>query len=124
MVNEKIFNQKRQKIIRQELRNNTPDPEKILWEKLRAQQRGIKFRRQHGIGRYIADFYAPDSSLVIEIDGDSHFEKDAIEYDRIRNEFMRSMGLTVLRFTNQDVIYNLEAVIDEIDLAIGKQTPP
>ena len=71
----------------------------------------MKFRRQHGIGRYIADFYCAERSLVIELDGDTHYTSDAQAYDRERDAFMQALDLTVLRFTNIDVFNNLEGVL-------------
>lgn len=114
MENKRIFNRQQQKLQRQQLRANMPMPEKILWAKIRNQQLGVKFRRQHGIGRYIVDFYCPECALVIELDGDSHYHQGAQEYDAIRDEFMRSMELQVLRFTNVDVMNNLESVVIKI----------
>jgi very-short-patch-repair endonuclease len=111
MENGKIFNRQKQKSQRQELRGNMPLPEKILWAQIRNQQLGVKFRRQHGIGRYIADFYCAELKLVIELDGDSHYQDGGQEYDQIRDEFMRALGLTVLRFTNRDVMNNLSGVL-------------
>ena len=73
---EKVFNQKEQKSIRQSLRNSVSTIEKILWSKIRNQQLGVKFRRQHGIGKYIVDFYCSDFQLVIELDGDSHYQRN------------------------------------------------
>jgi len=114
MNNKKIFNQKQQKPLRQQLMANVPMPEKILWAKLRNQQLGVKFRRQHGIGRYIVDFYCPECALVIELDGDSHYQKGAQEYDAVRDEFMNVLGLHVLRFTNSELMENSEAVVMKI----------
>jgi very-short-patch-repair endonuclease len=71
---------------------------------------GVKFRRQHGIGHYIADFYCPELKLVIEVDGDSHSSADAQTYDAIRNDFMVSLGITTLRFTNDEVMHNIEGI--------------
>lgn len=114
MENKRIFNRQQQKLQRQQLRANMPMPEKILWAKIRNQQLGVKFRRQHGIGRYIVDFYCPECSLVVELDGDSHYQKGAQEYDAIRDKFMLSMGIQVLRFTNVEVMNNLENVVIKI----------
>lgn len=114
MENKRIFNRQQQKLQRQHLRANMPMPEKILWAKIRNQQLGVKFRRQHGIGRYIVDFYCPECALVIELDGDSHYQEGAQEYDAIRDEFMRSMDLEVLRFANVGVMNNLESVVIRI----------
>lgn len=108
---EKIFNRKNQKVARQYLRNTISVVERALWSKIRNQQLGVKFRRQHGIGGYIVDFYCSDFQLVIELDGDSHYKEGAQEYDKIRDEFMRAMGLRILRFTNIEVMNNLDEVV-------------
>lgn len=114
MEDGKFFNHKQQKLLRQQLRSNMPMSEKILWAKLRNQQLGVKFRRQHGIGRYIVDFYCAECALVVELDGDSHYQGNAQAYDKIRDEFMRSLGLRVLRFTNRQVTENLDGVVLKI----------
>ena len=69
----KIHNQASKKYLRKELRSDAPAPENILWNKIKCNQLGIKFRRHYGIGRYIADFYSPQIKLLIELDGDSHY---------------------------------------------------
>ena len=74
----------------------------------------MKFRRQHGIGPYIVDFYCPEKRLVIEIDGDSHYNPDTQIYDRKRDDFMKSLGLQVMRFTNQDILEKLDSVLDRV----------
>lgn len=114
MENKRIFNRQQQKLQRQQLRANMPMPEKILWAKIRNQQLGVKFRRQHGIGRYIVDFYCAECALVIELDGESHYNHSAQEYDAIRDNYMRSIDLQVLRFTNLDVMNNLDSVVRRI----------
>nr|WP_324257062.1 endonuclease domain-containing protein [Cellvibrio fontiphilus] len=124
MENGKIFNRQKQKPQRQELRGNMPMPEKILWAQIRNQQLGVKFRRQHGIGRYIADFYCAQLKLVIELDGDSHYQNGGQEYDQVRDEFMHALGLTVLRFTNRDVMNNLDGVLAVIKSLTPSQPPP
>lgn len=73
-------------------------------------QIGVKFRRQHPIGHYIADFYSRDAHLVVEVDGITHFTEDAIEYDKERDSYMRALGLDVLRFTTLDIEKNLDGV--------------
>jgi very-short-patch-repair endonuclease len=110
-MHNKIFNQKNQKTTRQTLRSAMPAPEQYLWQQLRNKQLGVRFRRQQGIGRYIVDFYCPERALVIEVDGDSHYTDDAQEYDRIRDEFMASLGLSLLRFSNADIMKNIEGVL-------------
>lgn len=106
---------------RKELRKNQTESEKILWQYLRNRQlNGYKFFRQYGIGEYIADFYSSQLKLVIEIDGDSHFTDEAAEYDKIRTQFFNSLGIEVIRFTNEDVIRNIEGVIYRISERIKK----
>ena len=125
---EKVFNQKIQKNTRQNLRNSVSVIERLLWSKIRNQQLGVKFRRQHGIGKYIVDFYCPDFQLVIELDGDSHYQIGVQEYDRIRDEFMKGIGLRVLRFTNIEIMNNLDGVLlvicDDIKSLTPSQPPP
>jgi very-short-patch-repair endonuclease/DNA modification methylase len=95
---------------RRALRREMTPPEKQLWYALRNGQLGVKFRRQHPIGAYIADFYSRDAHLVVEIDGATHSEPGAVEYDQQRDAYMRSLGLDILRFTAQEVQQNLEGV--------------
>ena len=108
------------KQLSQELRRNMTDAEKLLWVKLRMKQlKGLMFSRQKPLGEYIVDFYCHRVKLVIEVDGEQHFSADSIEYDRIRDEFMRGIGLTVLRFTNTDVMNNIEGVVEVIESTIS-----
>lgn len=90
------------------------EPEIKLWQYLRNEQLGVKFRRQHSIGEYIADFYCTKLKLVIEIDGGSHFNDEAIEYDSIRTNFFKSLGIEVIRFNNDEVMTNIEGVFEII----------
>jgi len=98
------------------LRNNMTDAEMVLWAKVRMRQlKGLQFYRQKIIGNYIVDFYCPVAGLVIEIDGSQHFTDDGIENDIVRDEFMQSLGLKVIRFNNQEVLTNVEGVLEKID---------
>ncbi len=99
---------------RRYLRKNMTEPEIKLWQYLRNEQLGVKFRRQHSIGEYIADFYCTKLKLVIEIDGESHFNDEAIEYDSIRTNFFKSLGIEVIRFNNDEVMTNIEGVFEII----------
>jgi len=92
-----------------EFRKNLTSDEDFLWECLRARRlHGFKFRRQHPIGRYIADFYCKEASLVIELDGKTHLKKGRKTYDRIRDEELSLRGLRVLRVTNEGLIEDSE----------------
>lgn len=106
-----IYNKSKHKTLRQKLRSEVPTAERVLWNKLRRNQLNVKFRRQYGIERYVCDFYNAEYKLVIELDGDSHFNPEAADYDAIRNEYMRNLGISVLRFTNQDIMSNIDGVI-------------
>jgi len=101
-----------------------PEAEKQLWQRIRKKQLGMKFRRQHGVGRYIADFYCSEYKLVIELDGDSHGSLEAQAYDAERNIFMLEIGLNVLRFTNQEVFTNIEGILEQIQKQVKSKTPP
>ena len=113
----------------QQLRENMTDAEKHLWWKIRMKQvQGLIFYRQKPIGEYIVDFYCPKAKLAIEIDGSHHLVGETIEYNRIRDEYIQSLGLGVLRFTNTDVLKNmrgvLERITDEVDKKIPEVNPP
>ena len=109
-----IYNVKKFFKRRKELRNNCTPQETLLWSKLKNSQTGFKWRRQHSIGGYIADFYCPSKRLVIEIDGSQHFEKDGQEYDEIRTKFFEGLDIKVLRFTNAEINTNIEGVMKKI----------
>lgn len=99
---------------RRELRRKMTRAEMIFWNYVRAGQFDIKFRRQVGIGPYIADFYSPRIRLVIELDGESHDDDAAIARDNERDAFMKALGIFVLRFSNTEVLSNIDLVIDRI----------
>jgi very-short-patch-repair endonuclease len=108
---ETIFNLPQYRGRRVELRKNPTEPEKRFWQALRGKQLGVKFRRQHGIGHYVVDFYCPEWALVVELDGDSHFNADVQASDAKRDAYLRSLGLRVLRFTNLEIMRNLDGVL-------------
>jgi very-short-patch-repair endonuclease len=93
------------------LRREMSLPEVLLWEQLRAAKQGMKFRRQHPVGPYIADFYCSAAKLVIEIDGEAHDRGDRPERDIVRDAAMRNAGYEVLRISAADVLKYMEAVI-------------
>jgi very-short-patch-repair endonuclease len=110
-----LYNDNRLKTRRQALRNNMPKPEQRLWYWLRGKKaNGYKFRRQYGVGGYILDFYCPELRLGIELDGDSHFNDKAKEYDRIREDFLKANNIRVLRFTNKEVKDNIQGVVEKL----------
>ncbi len=98
-----------------QLRENMTDAERLLWAKIRVKQiKGYQFYRQKPIGDYIVDFYCPKTKLVIEVDGSQHLSGEIIENDRIRDEYMNSLGFRVLRFSNTDVLANIDGVVESI----------
>jgi len=86
-----------------------------LWEQLRDNGLGVKFMRQHVIGDYIVDFVSRHDGLVVEVDGGYHSEPRQQEDDRLREEYLERMGYHVIRFTNEEVLYNIEYVIEQIE---------
>ncbi len=97
-----------------DLRQNMTIAEKRLWQRLRANQLGVKFRRQVPIGSYVVDFFTFTGNLAIELDGSQHYEQDAIEYDNIRTDYLKSLDITVIRYNNLDVMKNLDGVVENI----------
>ena len=100
---------------RKELRNNSTPAEKLLWSMLQHRNLGgYKFRRQHSVGAYIIDFYCPSEMLAVELDGDSHFTDEAIEYDLERTAYLNTLKIKVLRFLNADIYNDLNVVCERI----------
>jgi very-short-patch-repair endonuclease len=98
-----------------ELRSRMTDAEVFLWSKLRRKQLyNVTFCRQKTIGNYIVDFYCKAAQLVIEIDGGQHYQEEAMLRDAKRDIYSRGMGLTVLRFSNLDVLKCIDGVIGTI----------
>ncbi|MBK6273960.1 MAG: endonuclease domain-containing protein [Saprospirales bacterium] len=104
-----------------ELRQRQTKAEEILWQFLRNKNiNGLKFRRQHYIKNYIADFYCSEKMLSIELDGGIHLNKEQIEYDEFRTTVLNELGITELRFTNEEIIENVTAVINKIKSELNK----
>ncbi|WP_405377045.1 histidinol dehydrogenase [Nonlabens sp. Asnod3-A02] len=95
-----------------QMRKNPTETEALVWEELRNKKLDIKFRRQHIIDKYIVDFASVEKRLIVEIDGDIHLNQ--IEEDRLRQDFLESQGFKVIRFTNDNVLNDLESVIETI----------
>lgn len=111
----RIHNKKYLKEKRKQLRNNSTEAEILLWLELKQSKlKGRKFRRQHSIGNYIVDFYCPSEKLAVELDGEIHFQEEQIKYDKNRDTYINSLGIRVIRFENQDVIYGIEEVLKQI----------
>jgi very-short-patch-repair endonuclease len=110
-----IFNRLSEKPRRQVLRGSLPPAEIILWSKLKNRQIcAQKFRRQFSVGCYVVDFYCPALKLAIEVDGDSHYQHGEQEKDKLRQQFIESVGIEFLRFRNDAVRRNLREVLEAI----------
>ncbi len=109
----RIFNKKSEKEKRRKLRNNQTYAEKILWMSLRRRQIcDVRFLRQYSVNYFVIDFYAPKIKLAIEVDGSSHIGKE--DYDKSRQDYIEDFGIRVIRFTNENVIGNINKVIAQI----------
>jgi N-acetyl-alpha-D-muramate 1-phosphate uridylyltransferase len=114
----------------QELRKFPTHEEEIIWEYLSRNQLGVKFRRQHPIWNYIADFYCHSLKLVVEIDGEIHNREDVKINDKLRQTHIESLGISVMRFTNQDVRHNIQQLINSLTAKMKElsnnilQSPP
>jgi very-short-patch-repair endonuclease len=103
-----------------EMRSKMSPPELKLWSRIRGDQiGGRRFRRQHPIGPFMADFFCSRYNLVIEVDGDSHFEPGREQDDRDRTRYFAGLGLREIRFTNLEVLRNIDGVVDAIGRAVG-----
>ena len=101
------------KLNAKELRKNSTKQEQKLWKQLnKSQLLGYKFRRQQPIGNYIVDFFCPELRLVVELDGGQHNELPNIEYDKLRDDFLKNQELTVVRIWNNDIDNNIDGVIE------------
>ena len=98
------------------------DSERVLWNRLRGKQLfGVQFYRQKPIGKYIVDFVAPRTKLVVEVDGSQHMEAEQAEKDEHREAYLAAVGLKVLRFNSRDVIVETDAVVEVIYHTMAKQ---
>jgi very-short-patch-repair endonuclease len=103
------------------LRRDATMPERLLWGMLRGDRLdGIKFRRKHPHGPYVADFYCHSARLVVELDGTPH--DDRADVDQRRDDDMKAIGLRVMRFLNDDVLLDIEAVAEAILRAARSNT--
>jgi very-short-patch-repair endonuclease len=100
---------------RQYLRRNLTNAERLLWLRLRRRRlSGLKFRRQSGIGNYVVDFYCPEVKLAIEIDGDVHGYDVQRRKDKQKEEYLRTLGVKLLRFTNGNITDSIDWVLKTI----------
>ena len=111
----KLNNDPSLKPLRRRMRSALTPAEARLWTQLQGRQLdGRKFRRQHSVGPYILDFYCPEQHLAVELDGAAHDHETAAERDDTRTHYLESVGISVVRFENRDVLENLDGVLSVI----------
>ncbi len=86
-------------------------PEVLLWQKLRKDSHGFRFRRQHPVGPYVLDFYCPELKLAVEIDGSVHHGEEAAAYDERRDAWLRRQGIHVLRLSARLVFEDMDCAL-------------
>ena len=117
-----MYNDKLQKLRRRELRKNQTEAEKILWQRIRGRKlNNLKFHRQYSAGPYILDFFCPEIRLAIELDGEQH--KNAQEYDKEREAFLKDKDIRIIRFWNGEVLDDAEKVIEQLQNLIMRIPP-
>ena len=101
-----------------DLRRNMTDAEMILWGYLKAGIKGYKFRRQHPIGIYIADFYCHKPKLIIEVDGKIHDQPEILKYDEQREQTLKELGYGIIRFKNEEVFADVQSILNKINSTV------
>lgn len=104
------------------LRRNMTDAESILWQYLRSGIKGLKFRRQHPIGIYIADFYCHQIKLIVEIDGPIHDKSEQKIYDEKRQADLENQGYSVIRFSNNEITHSVVSVLIKLETVVENLT--
>lgn len=97
------------------LRKNLTETELLLWSQLKTSRLGVRFRRQYVVGHYIVDFYCPRIKLIIEIDGSVHCSANAQKKDAIRDQYLRSMGCYILRYSTDQVKNQMQMIITDLE---------
>lgn len=111
----RLYNSKNLKELKRKLRRDQTTAEGILWEKLRKKRiSGYKFYRQYSIGNYILDFYCPKLRVGIEVDGGYHDSQSVKDLDEYRTRTLEDMGVKIIRFTNEEVLLDINKVMSEI----------
>ena len=95
-------------------RNNMTEAESAFWSLAKGSGLGEKCRRQYIIGEYIVDFFFRKSMLIVELDGEYHFTEEQQKEDAIRQDWLKHMGYRIIRFTNEEVLFNTEKMIERV----------
>ncbi len=111
-----IHNRREMRDRRRQLRGEMPICERRLWQCLRGKKIcDVRFHRQHSIGSYVVDFYAPSVRLAVEVDGESHESAEGQQSDRERTQWLERQGVNVLRVKNEDVVERIGEVVSRIE---------
>jgi very-short-patch-repair endonuclease len=103
------------KLPSRDLRSNMTDAEQLLWQRIRRKQiLELQFYRQKPILNFIVDFYCPAANLVIECDGGQHYTETGLEADQNRDHALSELGLITLRFTNHQILTEIDAVVEQV----------
>jgi very-short-patch-repair endonuclease len=106
---------KKLKPLARTLRKNLTDAERNLWVRIRGKPlKDKQFYRQKNIGNYVVDFYCPSAKLIVEIDGGQHYSEEGKKKDEIRDSYLQYLGFTVLRFSDREVLKNIDGVLERI----------
>lgn len=117
-----LHNRRSLKEVRASLRSNGTASEAVLWLALqKAKLKGRKFRRQHSVGPFVLDFYCPSERLCIEVDGGVHETPTASMNDQMRDVYLGTFKIRVLRFTNKEILDNVEGVLERITESFGRR---
>ena len=118
----KVLNANRMVDRRKDLRSKPTPSENILWQQLRNNRLGFRFKRQYSIMNYVVDFYCHKAKLAIELDGEIHNQRK--DYDEYRTRYLKAYGMSEIRFTNKDIMDNLSVVINQLNslLCLGERT--
>ncbi len=119
-----VFNARRMRWRRKDLRKRVTVAEKLLWQELRRNRLGVKFKRQYSFGNYVVDFYSPSSKLAIELEGSVHITDAAHKYDLGRLKYFDSLGVKTLVFWNSEVEKNLKGVITKVSKYLSPVPSP
>ena len=103
-----------------DVRKRITDAEKILWSHLKSRIMGFKFRRQHPIGGYVADFYCHKVKLVVEVDGLIHREPHTKENDKLRDQDLTKLGCHIFRVSNEEIYSNIEMVLEKLETKVDE----
>ena len=119
----RTFNDPNLTLKRRTMRKERPLAERLLWTRISARQLlGFRFRMQHGVGPYFADFYCAELKLAIEIDGPSHDSEEAESHYQTRSQLFESLGIQTVRFTNKEVLSEPNGVLEQIGIVLKERS--